>query len=156
MSVTRQNISSDFFYYLGVVFLENKTTSCKKEFSINGTSVWFDFNDQLFIGNLFKLVAILDEKPEFSEGNDIKTISNNLEKMENYLTEFKNRFDKLFGENSCEKVFSCKLPTIDVATEFILLAIPVIEECFETKEEYQKKLIEKYGNRQQRRIVAKR
>lgn len=136
--------------------MDNRTTICKKEFPINGTSVWFDFNDQIFIGNLFKLVAILDEKPEFKDGNDIKTISNNLEKMESYLTDFKNRFDKLFGEGSCEKVFNCKIPTIDIATEFIVLAIPIIEECFEAKEEYQKKLIEKYGNRQQRRLKGRK
>lgn len=136
--------------------MNNQTTVCKKEFPINGTSVWFDFNDQLFIGNLFKLVEILDEKPEFLEGNDIKATSVNLGKMETFLSDFKNRFDKLFGEGSCEKVFNCKLPTIDVATEFIMLAIPVIEECFDAKEEYHKNLISKYGNRQQRRMVGRK
>lgn len=136
--------------------MENKTAVCKKEFRINGTSIWFDFNDQIFIGNLFKLVAMLDERPELSDGNDIKTVSKNLEKMENYLGEFKNRFDKLFGDGSCEKVFNCKMPTIDIATEFIMLAIPIIEECFEAKEEYQKQLIAKYGNRQQRRLLSRK
>lgn len=136
----------------------NKTSSCKKEFPINGTSILFDFNDQMFISNLFKLVAMLDQKPDVTsvkDLKDIKTMLCNLEKIENYLTNFKKQFDILFGEGACERVFDCKLPTIDVACEFIILIIPVIQECAEIKEEYQKKLIEKYANRQQRRAIRK-
>lgn len=135
---------------------DNKIESVKRELKVNGTTILFNFGDQTFINNLFLMIMMLDEKPTFSDGNDIKTIYENLEKMSDYLKKFRNLVDELFGYGSCEKIFGCKLPTIDDAAEFIALIIPTIQECFEAKDERQKKLLEKYGNRAERRMIRRK
>ncbi len=133
-----------------------KIESVKRELKVNGITILFNFGDQTFINNLFLMIMMLDEKPTFSDANDIKTIYENLEKVSDYLQKFRNLVDELFGDGSCEKIFGCKLPTIDDAAEFIALIIPTIQECFEAKDERQKKLLEKYGNRAKRRMISRK
>lgn len=119
----------------------------KVEVEVNdaGESIVLNFDDCTFIDNFFGIADSLEKTSEFfngefKEADDREKLKVVKEKMQGIMDDI----DKLFGEESCRKIFGNIIPTPFLIYDLFDQLIPIIKEH---TNERQNRIAEKYSNK---------
>lgn len=128
--------------------MENKkirvNTGITIEVNDSGDTIVVRVDDSNFVDGFYDLLESLEKKEkeirETQHENDREKLGFVKEKMKEIVVQI----DRLFGENTCKKVFGDIIPSGYVIADFFEQLVPIISEYSDAR---QKKISEKYNRK---------
>lgn len=108
-----------------------RVSSGVKKIEVNdaGEYITLPVSDDSFVVQFYKILDRIQTAAQSipQEGPDIAGNMETVEKIVSLERELKEEVDRLFGEETCRKVFGDILPSVDLFVEFFGSLIPFIE-----------------------------
>ena len=114
------------------------------EVNDNGESITMNADDQMFIDKFMRLIEKLEVLTKQLEGMNEKGEREQLDTLVGGTREIMEDMDRMFGENTCKKVFGDIVPSPYLIGEFFDQLIPIAETYMD---ERQKEIAKRYSRK---------